>query len=272
MNKEKPGQLIKAYRDPDFIDRPAARPVRILSEYLGPQDRFAAEGITDTIIFFGSARTKSREAAEAQLALARSGKADLAQAELMLAQSRYYEDARILARRLTEWSLGLEKDPGRFVVCTGGGPGIMEAANRGASEAGGKSIGLTISIPEVEEFENPYVPPELAFEFHYFFMRKFWFTYLAKAVIVMPGGFGTLDEFFELMTLIQTQKLKKKMPIVLFGNAFWDQALTLEALVEQGTISASDLDLFLRTDSLDQAYAHITHGLATLRPTKGPLL
>ncbi|MGO1120059.1 TIGR00730 family Rossman fold protein [Rhodovibrionaceae bacterium A322] len=272
MKKETQGNLIKAYRDPAFIDSPAARPVRILSEYLDPQNRFQFEEVTDTIIFFGSARTKSRQEAEALLAAARQGDGSLEKAEMALEQSRYYEESRELARRLTKWSLDLEEDPGRYVICTGGGPGIMEAANRGASEAGGKSIGLTISIPEVEEFENPYVPKELAFEFHYFFMRKFWFTYLAKAVVVMPGGFGTLDELFELLTLIQTKKMNKEMPIVLYGKAFWDRVLTLEALVEQGTVSAADLDLFIRTDSLDEAFNHITRGLTAQAPVKGPTL
>jgi len=174
--------------------------------------------------------------------------------------SRYYEDARELARRLSEWSRGLDGYEGRFVVCTGGGPGAMEAANRGAAEAGALNVGLSISIP-VKEFQNHYLTPELAFEFHYFFMRKFWFTYLAKAVIVMPGGFGTMDELFELMTLIQTLKMKKRLPVVLFGETFWNEVLDLDALVRYGTVNAKDLDLFHHTDSVDDAFEFVTREL-----------
>ena len=174
--------------------------------------------------------------------------------------SRYYEDSRALARRLTEWSKGLKGSDRRFVVCTGGGPGIMEAGNRGASEARGMNVGLAISLP-INEFANSYITKELAFEFHYFFMRKFWFTYLAKAIVVMPGGFGTLDELFEVLTLIQTLKIKKRMPIVLFGTSFWDEVIGFEALVKYGTIDREDLDLFFRTDSVDDAFDFITREL-----------
>ncbi|HRK95669.1 MAG TPA: TIGR00730 family Rossman fold protein, partial [Rhodospirillales bacterium] len=174
--------------------------------------------------------------------------------------ARYYEDCRELARRLTEWSKGLEEKSRRFVVCTGGGPGIMEAANRGASEAKGLNIGLSISIPN-EQCGNAYVTRNLGFEFHYFFMRKFWFVYLAKALVAFPGGFGTLDEVFEVLTLVQTGKLRKRLPIVLYGTAFWDAVLNLDALVEFGTISAKDLALFHRADSVDDAFAFITREL-----------
>ena len=180
----------KAYRNSAFLDSRDGRPLRILAEYLEPESRFAHYEIEDTIVFFGSARIPSRETAEAELADAQAGNGDLAHAENRFEMSRYYEDARTLAARFTEWSKNLKSGGRRFVVCTGGGPGIMEAANRGASEAKGLNIGLTISIP-AEEFDNPYVTRQLAFEFHYFFMRKFWFAYLAKAVVVMPGGFGT---------------------------------------------------------------------------------
>jgi hypothetical protein len=174
--------------------------------------------------------------------------------------SQYYEATRELARRLTLWSKELRESGRRFVVCTGGGPGIMEAANRGASEAKGLNIGLKISIP-AEGFENPYITRELAFEFHYFFMRKFWFAYLAKAVVVMPGGFGTLDEMFEVLTLIQTLKMKKKLPIVLFGTEFWKDVINFEALADYGTIDMKDIGLFFRTDSVDEAYDFIVREL-----------
>jgi hypothetical protein len=174
--------------------------------------------------------------------------------------SRYYEAARELARRFTEWSKQLKDEERRFVVCTGGGPGIMEAANRGASEAKGMNVGLTISIP-IEEFDNPYVTRELSFHFHYFFMRKFWFAYLAKAVIVFPGGFGTLDELFEILTLLQTRKIRKHLPVVLFGTSYWEEVLHFDALIRYRMINPEDLNLFHRTDSVDDAFAFLVHSL-----------
>ncbi len=227
-----------AYRRPEFMEGREARSLRIMAEYLEPLHRFQAEGVEDTIVFMGSARTPDPE----------TGAED--------AMAGYYAAARLLAERLTAWSLALG-DERRFVVCTGGGPGIMEAANRGAADAGGRSIGLEISLP-VEDFENPHLTPELAFRFHYFFMRKFWFSYLAKAVIVFPGGFGTLDELFELLTLIQTDKIRKRLPIVLFGTDYWDEVVDFEALVRHGTISPGDPDLVFRTNSVDAAFDHIT--------------
>ena len=194
------------------------------------------------------------------MAKARKSGKGVAAAQKQVEFSAYYEAARTLAYRFTEWSKGLEGSERRFVVCTGGGPGIMEAANRGASEAKGLNIGLTISLPE-EEFENTYVTRELGFEFHYFFVRKFWFTYLAKAVVVMPGGYGTLDELFELLTLIQTLKIKKRMPVVLFGNDYWDNVLNLQTLVDYQTIDAEDVDLFYRTESIDDAFDYVTSEL-----------
>jgi uncharacterized protein (TIGR00730 family) len=167
--------------------------------------------------------------------------------------SAYYEAARELAARLTRWSKSLDRDARRFVVCTGGGPGIMEAASRGASEARGTNVGLTISLPN-EQFDNDYLTRALSVHFHYFFMRKFWFAYLAKAVIVFPGGYGTLDELFELLTLVQTQKLKKPMPMVLFGTQYWEQVVNFDALVRHGMINPGDVDLLHRTDSVDDAY------------------
>ncbi len=251
---------IKAYKDERFINSPNARGLRILSEYMEPDTRFDDLDVSDTIVFFGSARTKSRDEAVKQLDAARQHGGDVALAERDLENSRYYEDARALAHRLTEWSKGLEDEQRRFLVCTGGGPGIMEAANRGASEAGGDNIGLNISLP-FEQHDNPYITRELSFEFHYFFMRKFWFMYLAKAMIVFPGGFGTMDEFFETLTLIQTKKINKVLPIVLYGKAFWGDTLNLGALVKHGTISPGDIDLFKEADSVDEAFDYIVEGL-----------
>src|SRR5271169_2959040 len=263
MNEKRPerrSSAIEAYLKESFLTSSDARPLRLLAEYLEPRSRFDHYKIDDTIVFMGSARLPSREQAEAELLAAERGEGDLERARERLAMSRYYEDARELARRLTEWSKQLEDEERRFVVCTGGGPGIMEAANRGASEAKGLNVGLTISIPD-EEFDNPYVSRELHFYFHYFFMRKFWFIYLAKAVVLFPGGFGTLDELFEILTLVQTHKMRKRMPIVLFGAEYWDEVINFDALVKYGTISPADLDLFHRTDSVDEAYDIITKGL-----------
>jgi uncharacterized protein (TIGR00730 family) len=250
----------KAYHNQRFLESKDARALRILSEYLEPLSRFQRNQIQDTIVFMGSARLKSQEAASAALVEARKSGAGIAAAEVALEHSAYYEAARDLAHRLTEWSKNLGDKERRFVVCTGGGPGIMEAANRGASEAKGLNVGLTISIP-AEEFDNPYVSRELHVHFHYFFMRKFWFVYLAKAVVLFPGGFGTLDELFEILTLAQTRKMKKKMPLVLFGAKFWNEVVNFDALVRYGTISPEDVQLFHRTDSIQEAYDIITHGL-----------
>jgi len=225
---------IKAYHNTEFINSKDARALRILAEYLEPKARFEEHGLEDTIVFFGSART--------------------------LPDSRYYEAARQLAFRLTQWSKGLASTERRFVVATGGGPGIMEAANRGASEARGLTAGIGISIP-IEQTDNAYITRGLSFHFHYFFMRKFWFAYLAKAMIAFPGGFGTLDELFESLTLIQTKKMKKPMPIILFGTGYWNEVINFDALVRHGTISAEDLNLFHRTDSVDEAYDWVVREL-----------
>jgi hypothetical protein len=250
----------KAYRSEAFLNSRPARPLRILAEYLHPETRFETLGISDTIVFFGSARLRSREEAESRLAAARESGIHVAAAEQALAMSHYYEDCRELARRLTDWSKGLEEKRRRFVVCTGGGPGIMEAANRGASEAKGLNVGLTISLPN-EQQGNEYITRRLTLEFHYFFMRKFWFVYLAKALVAFPGGFGTLDELFEVMTLVQTRKLTKHLPIVLYGSEFWDKVINLDAMVSFGTISREDLALFHKTDSVDDAFRFITQEL-----------
>lgn len=251
---------IKAYKNEQFLNSPDARALRILAEYLEPRSRFNEFHLRDTIVFFGSARILSLEAAEELVKKAEAGDGDLVQAKKKLHMSRYYEDTRELARRLTEWSKSLEGTERRFVACSGGGPGIMEAANRGASEAKGENVGLNISLP-FEQNDNPYITRRLSFEFHYFFMRKFWFSYLAKAMVVMPGGFGTFDEFMEVVTLVQTLKIKKKLPIVLFGTEYWDRVIDFEPMIEFGTISAEDIDLFHRTDSVDDAYEFLVREL-----------
>jgi uncharacterized protein (TIGR00730 family) len=247
-----------AYHDRDFLESEEARPIRILAEYLEPLRRFRDQGIQDTVVFFGSARVHSRERAERALERLQNGRrgdnyaSALKRGRKAVEWSRYYEDARTLAHELTEWSLSLNTPLHRFVVCSGGGPGIMEAANRGAREAGGKTIGLNIRLP-FEQGANRYITDGLHFEFHYFFMRKFWFAYLAKALVIFPGGFGTLDEMFEILTLAQTRKLSKEMCVILYGRPYWEQILELEPMVEWGAINAADLDLLQRVDTPKQA-------------------
>lgn len=266
------GAFPKAYLNEDFLHSRDARTLRILSEYLEPHARFNDLNISDTIVFQGSARIPSREDALKKLEEAKSESYGVERAELDLEMSRYYEDARELARRLTEWSKGLDDQRRRYVICTGGGPGIMEAANRGASDAKGMNIGLNISLP-FEQHCNPYITRQLNFEFHYFFMRKLWFVYLAKAVIIFPGGFGTFDEFFELLTLVQTKKVSRPVPIILYGNDFWDEVMNLKALVKYGTIAPDDLKLFYRTDTVDDAFNYIvTHLKANPEITMGGTL
>jgi hypothetical protein len=226
-----------AYRNQQFLDTADARSLRILSEYLYPLSHFREQKIQDTIVFFGSARTLE-----------------------MGPLGRYYNEARALAKRITEWSDGLGEIGRRFVVCTGGGPGIMEAANRGAQDAGGKTIGLNIGLP-FEQRPNPFITPELSFEFHYFFMRKFWFAYLAKALVVFPGGFGTLDELTEILTLAQTQKLEKKMTVILYGTTFWKEILNFDALVRHGMIAEKDMELFSFADDVESAFSQLEAGL-----------
>ncbi len=226
----------KSYSDPQFIKSKEARALRILAEYLEPRARLEQQGVEDTIVFFGSARVREG--------------------------SPWYEAARALAARLTVWSKELDSaHQRRFVVCTGGGPGIMEAANRGASEARGRNVGLTISLPH-EESANAHVTRELSFHFHYFFMRKFWLAYMAKAMVVFPGGYGTLDELFEVLTLVQTRRMTKPMPIVLFGIEYWKEVINFDALARHGMIEARDVDLVHRTDSVDEAYEWIVRRLA----------
>jgi uncharacterized protein (TIGR00730 family) len=259
-----------AYHDETFLDSTDARPIRILAEYLDPLRRFRQENIQDTVVFFGSARVHSRSVAQRALlrltnarARKRAGHAAaLKRSKKAVEWSRYYEDARQLAHLLTEWSMSLEEPRRRFVVCSGGGPGIMEAANRGAYEAGGKTIGLNIRLP-FEQGPNRYITKGLHFEFHYFFMRKFWFAYLAKALVIFPGGFGTLDEMFELLTLAQTRKLSKKLLVILYGGEYWNDVFHLEPLAEWGAINEEDLKLLCRVDSVPEAFEELKRHLTT---------
>ena len=251
---------VTAYLNEAFLTSANARALRILAEYLEPQSRFEHYRVDDTIVFLGSARTPSAEQAQAELRAAEAGEGDLERASRRHEISQYYEAARELAARLTAWSKALDDPERRFVVCTGGGPGIMEAANRGASEAKGVNVGLTIEIP-AEEFDNPYVTRGLSCHFHYFFMRKFWFVYLAKAVVVFPGGFGTLDELFEILTLLQTRKIRKHLPVVLFGTDYWKEIINFDALARHGMIDQADLGIFHRTDSVEDAFEFITTNL-----------
>ncbi len=253
----------KAYSDEKFLKSPAARSLRIVAEYMEPQYRFRRENVRDTIVFYGSARLLPRAEAKKRLKaltqLKNPSMQRVIDAEVDLEMSRYYEDTVKLSKMLTEWSI--KQEPGnRFVVCSGGGPGIMEASNRGAKKAGGKSIGLNISLP-FEQNPNPYITPSLNFEFHYFFMRKFWFAYLAKALIIMPGGFGTLDELFELLTLIQTKKIRKKMPIVIYDRKFWNNIINLEELANKRLIDREDLKLFNVVDTVEEAFEFLKNEL-----------
>ena len=251
----------KAYQDIDFLNSSDGRTVRLITEYLQPKSKFKKHKVMDTIVFFGSARLKARKDALKDYNKIKSSNpqqtenfaAKLRQAQHYLNMSKYYEDAVELSQRLTEWSLNLETSANRFIVCTGGGPGIMEAANKGAKKAGGYSVGLNISIP-FEQYVNKYVTPDLSFEFHYFFMRKFWFAYLSKALIVFPGGFGTMDELFEILTLVQTEKIKKKLAVVMYDKKYWKSIINFEGLVENGMINQADLNLFTLCDTIDDAY------------------
>ena len=251
-----------AYLNQAFLESGDARPIRILAEYLEPLRRFKQQKIQDTVVFFGSARVDSRERAERALATLRArGERDadeqyqkeLVKSRKAVEWAKYYEEARELAGMLTAWSLTLPFENHRFVVTSGGGPGIMEAANRGAREAGGKTIGLNIRLP-FEQGANPYITEGLHFEFHYFFMRKFWFAYLAKALVIFPGGFGTCDELFEILTLVQTDKLSKHIQVILYGSEYWDQVLNLSPMAEWGAIADSDIELLNRANTPQEAF------------------
>jgi len=270
-----------AYENQSFLESPDGRILRILSEYSEPLARFRREHVQDTVVFFGSARFRAMDEAARELELLEnSGSVELAPADEQPAapddptaselqrqrgraaveMAQYYEDARRVAYLLTQWSKTIRSRRHRFVVTSGGGPGIMEAANRGAYEAGGKSIGLNIKLP-FEQEPNPYITPALNFEFHYFFMRKYWFAYLAKALVVFPGGFGTLDEMFELLTLAQTHKLAKRMNVIIYGESYWKKVLNIEVLVEKGAISPDDLDLFRFANTPEEAFELLKEGL-----------
>ena len=261
------------YLNPEFMKSQEARVVRILAEYIEPFSRLRKYRVRDTIVFFGSARSSRPESAAAeveklenQLKIAPGSspeiEAALGRARQAVKLSRYYKDAMELARTITEWSKGLTGQH-HFIICSGGSRGMMEAANRGASAARGKTLGFNIELPHEQEV-NQYVSRELVFNFHYFFMRKFWFVYLAKALVVFPGGFGTMDELFEVLTLIQTKKPRKSMPVVLFGREFWDEVLNFEALVRWGVVSPEDLDIFYKTDSVDDAFDYLRGKLESL--------
>lgn len=251
-------KTLTAFNNPKFMNSPTARELRILAEYLEPKARLRRNKVQDTVVFFGSARTLPQKEAQKRLeTLKASGKPSAEEwrrAERDVINSRYYEDATELARRITKWAKERYSPHSRFIVTTGGGPGIMEAANRGARLAGGKTIGFNISLP-FEQEPNPYLGKDLNFEFHYFFMRKLWLVYTAKAFVIFPGGFGTLDEFMEVLTLVQTGKVKKELSIILYDRKFWDQVINIPKLAELGTISEKDLKLFKYCDSVDEMEA-----------------
>jgi hypothetical protein len=273
-----------AYENPAFLNSADGRLIRIVSEYLEPLARFRREQIQDTVVFFGSARFRGREEADHALELlentgsnrpapsheqpatapdiAAGTASDLQRKRAVAAveMARYYEDARRLSSMLTTWAKSIPSRRHRFVVTSGGGPGIMEAANRGAYEAGGKTIGLNIKLP-FEQSPNPYITPNLNFEFHYFFMRKLWFAYMSKALVVFPGGFGTLDEMFEVLTLAQTHKLAKKITVVIYGSEYWKKVFNLDVLVDTGAISPKDIELFQFADTPEAAFEMLRAGL-----------
>ena len=256
-----------AYENASFLSSPDGRAIRLLSEYQEPLARFRRERIADTVVFFGSARFRGPDTASPDPGPLNPSR--LQPAKVPIDTARYYEDARTLARLHAAWARTLPGRRHRFVVTSGGGPGIMEAANRGAHEAGAKTIGLNIALP-FEQQPNPWITPALSFNFHYFFMRKFWFAYLAKALVVFPGGFGTLDEMFELLTLAQTHKLAKSMTVIIYGSAYWNSVLNFDALLEHGTIASKDLELFQFADTPEDAFRMLQAGLIEhhLEPTR----
>src|SRR6266576_4366082 len=265
----KPAPL--AYQNKPFLNSPDGRILRLLSEYSEPLSRFRREQIQDTVVFFGSARIHSRDNASNRLTAARGNGAQVSaaqqaqnmkRAEAAVDMARYYEDARRLAFLLTKWSTQIPAKRHRFVVTTGGGPGIMEAANLGAHEAGGKTIGLNIQLP-FEQSPNQYITPALNFQFHYFFMRKFWFAYLAKGLVIFPGGFGTMDELFEILTLAQTEEVAKKILVIIYGSEYWKKIINFQAFVDSGTVSQQDLDLFKIVDNPEEAFEFLRGGLTS---------
>ena len=272
------------HEDLEFLQSTPARPLRIMAEYLQPMMQLKKENIGDTIVMFGSARIESRETALTRLGRLKgeklgklSGEAKvkhrgaLRSAKSALEMSRYYEEARELSHKITAWASSLGPKPRRFVICSGGGPGIMEAANRGAYEAGGKSIGLSIELPH-EQFSNAYISPELSLNFHYFFMRKLWFAQIAKALIVFPGGFGTMDELWEMMTLLQTGKLSKNNMILIYGRRYWEQVLNFRAMVRWGMINPEEYKLLQFADTVDDAFEQIRTGMEKYHMEVDPFL
>jgi uncharacterized protein (TIGR00730 family) len=264
-SEQNPEYYPKAYDNTKFLHSSHARTIRILAEYLEPQARLRQEKIRGTVVFFGSARALSTtdsmlrlKYAEEQVRITPSKDAEdaLRQAEVIHRLSRYHDDAVRLSFLLTKYFQSVPDVRDRHVVCSGGGPGLMEAANRGAKEAGGKTIGLTISLPH-EQSNNPHLDPQHTFHFHYFFMRKYWFMYLARALVVFPGGFGTMDELFEVLTLMQTQKVKKKLPIILYGSEYWNEVLNFDAMVKWGVVSQEDLKLIRQFDVPDEAFEYL---------------
>jgi uncharacterized protein (TIGR00730 family) len=258
-----------AYENEPFLNSPDGRILRILAEYQEPLARFRREQIQDTVVFFGSARFHGRKDAVENLASVEQNHSagspaqlenDLKRAHTDIDTARYYEEARRLAHMLTKWSIQIPARRHRFVVTTGGGPGVMEAANLGAHEAGGKSIGLNIQLP-FEQYPNQYITPSLNFQFHYFFMRKFWFAYLAKGLVIFPGGFGTMDELFEILTLAQTDKLAKKILVIIYGSEYWKRVINFQAFVDAGTVSPQDVELFKIVDSPEEAFEFLRDGL-----------
>lgn len=260
-------KLVKAYNNTEFLNSPQARLIRILSEMIEPAARFSKYRIRDTVVMFGSSKIMPMRIAgpvlkriEAKMNRMKSPPPSLIkaheQAKRNVKMSQYYEDAARLAEKLTAYFQTLKKKGKNFMICSGGGPGIMEAANYGAKKAGGKSIGLNISLP-IQQPPNLHQSEELAFEFHYFFIRKFWFFYLAKALIVFPGGYGTMDELFELLTLVQTGKSKKQMPIILYGSDYWRQVVNFDNMVHWGTIDKEDLGLFRIVDDVEEAFEYL---------------
>ncbi len=270
--------LDKAYRDQEFLNSPDARTIRILAEFLEPFRRFRKNKVRDTIVFFGSSRIKTRKSVLEKIRELKKRiqkthgqrkknlEQQLDRALVDLEMSKYYDECVELARLLTEWSKSIDSEQ-RFIVCSGGGSGLMEAANKGAQLAGGKSIGLNISLMS-EQASNPYISPELNFEFHYFFMRKFWFVYLGKALIVFPGGFGTMDELMELLTLLQTGKIRKKMSVIIYGRSYWEKIINFDALVKYGMIDAEDMSLFTFADTPQEAFTYLKKELLRNYPKK----
>jgi uncharacterized protein (TIGR00730 family) len=268
-----------AYQNEPFLNSPDGRILRMLAEYQEPLARFRREQIQDTVVFFGSARFQGSEAAAQTLSALKENHASSAAEELQqhlkraqagVDMARYYEDARKLAHMLTKWSTQIPARRHRFVVTTGGGPGIMEAANLGAYEAGGKSIGLNIQLP-FEQYPNQYITPALNFQFHYFFMRKFWFAYLAKGLVIFPGGFGTMDELFEILTLAQTDKLAKKILVIIYGSEYWNRVINFQAFVDAGTVSPQDLDLIRVVDYPEEAFEVLRDGLIKYHLGSAPM-